>query len=489
MNFSLLDSTVADRDRFFWEAVCNWSNDTSVNPVIAGIDYSELTRCFLWDKVARSIRAQHPERFAFEQVRLKPVADPIQPHPNRLKFGCKQALSRFAAWQDIRSLPTKNSLYVPCWHPTLHTVVRSLAESFTVVTPQASHFSQLPTIHPIRLPLSADSPNLSQVESLHHGIITGLKQQGIELIQHDVIELRSQIAQLLLRTEQIEAELSLLRPKAILLFADNHFPVQSYVLVGRKLGIPTIMTQHGLDCEQYCLEEAYADYISVWGVSRLQRYQTRSSGQPIQLQVNGNPDYDGLTPPTQMDRSGSYWLWATRPHAPEKCYLPSRHPQEGIEILNALLMALSRLPNARLVIKPHPLDDVTLYQSTIDQHSARHRVLMSSDSVRSLLPEASVVISEDSTVGLEAMFFGKIVVHAHFAASEPVMPFVKYQAALPGYTAEMLRTTLENLEQVTEAQAKQLFAGQCRLIQDFAGDCDGQALKRVTAMIQRILEQ
>lgn len=489
MNSFLLDSTVADLDRFSWDAVCNWSNNTSINPVIAGIDYGELTRCFLWDKVARSIRAQNPERFAFEQARLKPVADPIQPHPNRLKFRLKQALSRLAAWQDIRSLPTKNGLYIPCWHPTLQTVVRSLAESFIVVAPQGSHFSQLPSIYAIRLPLSSDLPNLSQVEVLHHGIITGLKQHGIELIQHDVIVLRSQIAQLLLRTEQIETELSLLRPRAILLFADNHFPVQSYVLVGRKLGIPTIMTQHGLDCERYCLEEAYADYISVWGASRLQRYQTRSTWQPIQLQVNGNPEYDGFTPPTQIDRSGSYWLWATRPHAPEKCYLPSRYPQEGIEILNALLMALSRLPNARLVIKPHPLDDVKLYQSTIDQHSIRHRVLISSDTVRSLIPSASVVISEDSTVGLEAMFFGKIVVHAHFANSEPVMPFVKYHAALPGYNPEMLRTTLENLDRLTETQAKQLFAGQSQLIQDFAGDCDSQAQKRVTTMIRKILEQ
>lgn len=489
MNAFLLDSTVADLDRFAWEAICNWSNDPSINPVIAGIDYAELTRFCLWDKVARSIRAQNPDRFAFEQARLKPPANSIQPHPNRLKFGLKQALSRFSAWKDIRSLTAKDYLYVPCWHPTLQSVVRSLSESVAVVTPQASHFSQFPNIHSVRLPLSSDRPNLSQVELLHHSILTGLKQQGIELIQRDVIELRSQIIQLLLRTEQIEAELSMLRPKAILLFADNHFPVQSYVLVGRKLGIPTIMTQHGLDCEQYCLEEAYADYISVWGTSRLQRYQTRSTWQPIQLQVNGNPDYDCFTPPTQIDRSGSYWLWATRPHAPEKCYLPSRYPQEGIEILNALLGALSRSPKARLVIKPHPLDDVKLYQSTINQHSTRDRVVISSDAVRSLIPAARVVISEDSTVGLEAMFFGKIVVHAHFAASDPVMPFVKYQAALPGYSAEMLQTTLEMLDQFSEVQEKQLLAGQAQLIQDFVGHCDGQAQKRVTTMVRKILEQ
>lgn len=486
MSPQLLDSIVTDLDRFAWDAICNWSNQTSMNPVIDQIDYAELTRCFLWDKVARSIRARNPEMFAFEQSRLKPVAHPIAPHPNRLKFWFKRSLSLLKTWQAVRSLPAAKVLYVPCEHPTLQTIVRSLSESFTVVAPQGS-FDQVPKLQSIHSPLGSDS--LLPVESLHSGILAGLKQQGIELIETDAIVLRDQIARLVLRTQQIETELSMLRPKAILLFADNHFPVQSYVFVARKLGIPTIMTQHGLDCEHYCLEEAYADYISVWGTARSKRYQTQSTRHPVQLRVNGNPEYDSLSLPNQIDRSGSYWLWATRPHAPEKCYSPSRSPQEGIQILEALLAMLAYSPKARLVIKPHPLDDVKLYQSSIEQSGMRDRVSISSDAVRSLISDASVVISEDSTVGLEAMFFGKLVIHAHFAASDPVMPFVQYEAALPGYNAELLRSAFECIETLSQAQQNQLLAGQRRFIEDFAGLCDGQAHQRVTKMIREILEQ
>ncbi|NJR49035.1 MAG: hypothetical protein HC780_05125 [Leptolyngbyaceae cyanobacterium CSU_1_3] len=482
--------SVSDLDRLAWSAICNWPNHTAVETVYDEIDYAELTRCFLWDKVARSIRRQaYPQQFEFEQTLLNRRSQiaPATPHPNRLKFWLKRSLRLFSTWQDVRSLPAGKLLYVPCPHPTLQTAVSTIAPLVTVITPQGG-FKQISGIQTIRLPLLSDSPNLAQVKSLHQGIVAGLKELGIELIEQDAIVLHHQITQLLLRTQQIKSELSILRPDAILLFADNHFPVQSYVLVARKKGIPTIMSQHGLDCEHYCLGEAYADVISVWGKSRLQRYQDQSTWQPAKIQVNGNPEYDHLTLPTQLDRSGDYWLWATRPHRPEKCYIPSRNSQEGIQILEALLAALARSPSSHLVIKPHPLDDLELYQSYIQGHSACDRVVLSSEPVRSLFPEARVVISEDSTIGLEAMFFGKIVIHAHFAASEPVMPFVSYNAAFPGYSSKMLQMALEEVEQLSEAQQHQLFAGQRRFLEDYAGVCDGQAQARVAALIQGVLE-
>ncbi|NDJ18746.1 hypothetical protein [Myxacorys almedinensis] len=485
----LSDSLVADRDRLAWNAICNWSKHTQTNPIDDGIDYAELTRCFLWDKVARAIRRQsNPQQFEFEQALLDRRSQifPLVRHPNRLKSWLKRSLTFLQTSQDARSLPAGKILYVPCPHPTLQTAVSAIARSFTVVTPQGG-FKDVLGLHPIRPPLPSDLPNVEHVESLHHGIVTGLQELGIELIEQDAIALRHQIAQLLLRTGQIEAELSILRPDAILLFADNHFPVQSYVFVARKKGIPTIMLQHGLDCEHYCLDEAYADVISVWGTSRLQRYQDQSTWKPT-IQVNGNPDYDRLTLPENLDFSGSYWLWATRPHCPEKCYSPSRTPQEGIQILEALLTALAQSPNSRLVIKPHPMDDLALYQSYIESHSVEDRVSIVSESVRSLFPDASVVISEDSTIGLEAMFFGKVLIHAHFAPSEPVIPLVQYNAALVGYSSKLLQTALQEVDHLSEAQQQQLFSGQRRFLQEYAGICDGQAQKRVTAMIQTVLE-
>lgn len=477
--------TVDDLDSFCWQAICDWSTAADVQTVYAGIDYAELTRCLLWDKVARAIRRQtDPQQFEFEQAWLsrRSLPEPLTPYPNQLKFWIKRSRSLLQTWQDVRSLQSA-PVYVPCAHPTLRSVVEAIAESIPVVAPQGTFNSS--NVQTIRLPLLGQ-PNLDRATSLHQGILTGLQKLGVELLETDAIVLHHQIVELLLRTQQIETELSILRPKAILVFADNHVPVQSYVLVARKLGIRSIMLQHGLDCEHYCLDAAYADVISVWGEARQRRYQQQSSWQPSRLQANGNPDFDRLTLPDRFDCTGEYWLWTTRPHAPQKCYIPSRTPQEGIQILQALLGALKQ-SSARLIVKPHPLDDVALYQTYIDEHDFGDRVTFSTQPVRSLLPDARVVISEDSTVGLEAMFFGKAIVHAHFAHSEPVMPFVQYDAALPGRSPEQLQASLRQIELLTEQQQQSLFAGQRRFLQAYAGECDGKALSRVLSMIRAVL--
>ncbi len=476
----------AELDRFAWDAICNWSKHTSINTIYSGIDYSELIRCFLWDKVARAIRKQvDPKRFEFEQAILdrRSLPKSLASHPNRLKFWLKRSYRSFQTWQEARSLQSRSILYVPCFHPTLQTIVSDATQMMSVVAPQNT-FREIETLKTIRPPLSNDRPPTEKVRLLYQGILEGVQAFGIELLESDTLVLQHQIAQLFLRTQQIETELSILRPSAILLFADNHFPVQSYVFVARKFGIPTIMLQHGLDCEHYCLDQAYADVISVWGMTRLQRYQQDSIWQPTVLQVNGNPEYDCLTPPDQLNLKGDYWLWATRPHCPEKCFSPSRLPQEGTEILIELLAALERSPNARLVIKPHPLDDLDLYRPYLNE-----RVSLSSEPIRSLFPNASVVISEDSTVGLEAMFFGKVVIHAHFAASDPVIPYVEYNAALPGYSQELLQTSLQKFEHLTEEQQRTLLTGQRRFLQTYSGSEDGTARSQVLSMIHSVLKR
>src|SRR5690349_1891039 len=55
-----------DPDEHAWNAMVGWSR-TGSTPVFDGIDISETSRSFLWDKVSRSIRSKiDPDRMAFE---------------------------------------------------------------------------------------------------------------------------------------------------------------------------------------------------------------------------------------------------------------------------------------------------------------------------------------------------------------------------------------------------------------------------------------
>ncbi|NJR74919.1 MAG: hypothetical protein HC773_17345 [Scytonema sp. CRU_2_7] len=115
------------------------------------------------------------------------------------------------------------------------------------------------------------------------------------------------------------------------------------------------------------------------------------------------------------------------------------------------------------------------------------RVEVSSASVQSLLPRASIVISEDSTAGLEAMFFGKVVIYAHFADSQPVMPFVNYGAALPGYSPEEIWDSLQRGQQLTTIEQNNILQGQINFLRDYTGPCDGNAHQRISAFISSVL--
>jgi hypothetical protein len=484
--------SVEDLDRYAWTAISTWQHHTPINTLYNGLDYADLTRSFLWDKVPRAIRQQTaPEHFAQEIALLQetPFAHSLS-IPETLKRPFRPIVdqgrawrSRFYAWQQKRPI-----LFVPRAQIHLKKLGQALQQSSTIALAPC----YMESFHYSTGKYSRLQPRLSQSEmqfaqALHTGILEGLQSFGVELLEIDQRTLERQILRQLRYVRVVEAEVRMSRPNAILVYADNHHPMQEFVLVAQRDRIPTIMLQHGLDCEHYCLNEAYADAIAVWGEARRQRYQQQSKRQPQSIQVTGNPHYDGFRLPEHIDLNGNDWLWVTRPHTPEKCQSPSRHVLEGVQILEALLIALQQHPKARLVIKPHQSERVELYRSLIEQYQLSDRVEITTTNIHALFPQARVVISEDSTAGLEAMFFGKIVIHAHFAVSSPTVPFVEYGAALPGFSVQQLQESLHQALSLPSSAQETMLEGMCHFLQDYVGSLDGKACERVTCFISEII--
>jgi hypothetical protein len=487
-------------DAFAWKAVCSWHLYTDINVIHNSLNFSELTRHFLWDKVPRAIRQQvDPEGFSFEQKLLdKSLTDNSISQPS-LKSNLLELLKRPArsiyGWSSVAKLKAHSQLqglpilYVPVGLARINSTIESLVKSQAmVVAAPYPQFHECAGIHQIRTPrMTAGYVDIKYAQRLHIEILRGLEAQGIQLLDRDASLLQNQIIQQMQHIKQVEFDLAAVKPHAILVYADNHYPLQEYVLVARREGIPSIMIQHGLDCDQYCYNEAYADHIAVWGESRLKRYQKDSTWQPDKIVVTGNPQYDHFRFPEQLNTNGEYWLWATRPHSSEKCYLPSRNPYEAIEIFKALLLALQQFPSSRLIIKPHQLDNLEIYREYIATHHLQGQVEITNSHIQPLIDGARLVISEDSTVGLEAMFFGKIVIHAHFAKSPPVIPFVEYRAVLPAYSPEMLLDSLYHAVHLTQISQEIMLQGQHRFLKDYAGSCDGQAHQQFSSFVSSFL--
>lgn len=160
-----------------------------------------------------------------------------------------------------------------------------------------------------------------------------------------------------------------------------------------------------------------------------------------------------------------------------------------MSILHTLLQFLASNSSEKLVIKPHPGDYTDFYQESIDSNNLADRARLSDGELGHLVKNAKFVVSEDSTGGLDAMLQGKVLIHAHFAPSDAVLPFHQYGAALTGYSEEDLLGSLEFVNQLSESDRQEMLEGQKRFIKDFAGELDGRSSMRFVAMVKQVLEE
>jgi len=484
-------------DGLAWKAIQEWPEHAGINVWKDGLNYQELSSWFLWDKARTAvIDAGQKETLASETMEsIKPEPINLSPSLEKNKESLSNSLRKYLRRQrDTQEITketfnrhdSKKLLYVPIVSERLESIVHRLLceDAYQVVSYHAPR-SPIHKLNFLKTGFKYD-PDRGFAGYLFDGVCRGFKKfdlifpEGVrELLEKQLVDLTATVV-------SVEQEMQCLKPDAVLVHGDNHPPHQIYVMVARKMGLPSIMLQHGLDCERYYLDEAYATAIAVWGAERERRYRQKSSWQP-RIRVVGNPQFDSLRLPEAIDGCGSYWLWLTRPHTPEKCYAPSRSPEEGLAILKGLMKALDRHPDARLLIKAHPYDYPAKYLEIVAQSEYADRIKITQRDLQELFSDAAVVITEDSTAGMEAMFWGRPIVHAHFAPSEPTMPFVEYGAALPGFSEHQLMDSIASIHLMNLEDLQQFHDGQIKFLTDFAGPCDGQASDRVVSFIADVL--
>lgn len=309
----------------------------------------------------------------------------------------------------------------------------------------------------------------------------GFQKHGITLSERDLRELNTEIARRHLLVTRISGWLQR-RSGMVVVANDSDSPNVETLAVAQALQLPSLMIQHGLDCERFVLDRTSATHIAVWGQERCLRYAAASNPSIRHLRIVGNPEYDEVQRPGRLVTDGGFWLWVTRPHAPGKCLLPSRSPLEGLHILESLLQSLKRHPDARLVVKPHRHDNVQMYVNRLADSSVRHRVTISCLDPDKLFPSASVIMTEDTTAALEAMFHAKPLIHVYSAATPPVLPLVSMKAALPGHDSESLADSLRKLSRLTQAGRRAMDNGQKEFI-DLYHPLRGNATQRLKCLV------
>jgi UDP-N-acetylglucosamine 2-epimerase len=470
---------MTERDAAAWAAICRWPEAAGVPSHYEGVDMAQVSRFLLWDRVGRAVRRaiggsvpadDHTRREDVPATREPAAVDRLPAPLRRMRAALARSLARKG--RAVLYCPFAGSR-----HARLIDALVEHASTLAIALPQNDVWRWPGALPFASRDLESSAEDNAFADNLVAGIVKGLAAHDVALDPRDAESLVPQVAEQCRTVREARASLEHLRPNGLLVPGDNHSPFMEWVLVARDMGIPVILSQHGMDCEHHCLSEAYASHIACWGEGRRERYKRESTYQPT-MAITGNPFYDALVDARDSACEVNTWLWVTRPHTTEKCFLASRHPDEGVQILDALLDALEERQDARLLIKPHSFDDSERYVSRIQDRGLEVRAEIVNLSVVQLVAEASVVITEDSTAGMDAMLLGRPLVHAHFAQCPPVMSFVASGAALPGFTPEELRRSVVQAERIQRSARTAMLDAQQQYLDVFAGPRDGGASRR-----------
>ncbi len=486
-------TTMEQLDRLAWDAITGW-HEAAPGPLPGdGVDRAITFRSLLWDKVGRAVRIEYGlGDLDFEMRTWRQclpdltVGRALWEQPMSGKCDISGHYLRDSSNDAQTSGRRRPLIYFAVPSPVVIPIASRLAENacFDLLRPcgDVAGFECVPQAP---YPKSVSRADDVFVAGLCHRAAEGLAELGIRLLDEDCFLLAEEVQREEQRLQRIIRELSVARPNCIVMHADNHPPFIQYAQVAKALGIPTILIQHGMDCEPYYLADAYADYLFVWGKGRRKRY-LRDSHPPVtaeQVFLTGNPRMVLRPESTPPSDTVSTVLWVTRPHTSEKCYSPSRLPSEGIDLFQGLVRATARA-GCRLVVKPHPADYLREYQ--LMAAALPESISIIDAPLSEVLGEVDAVVTEDSTAGLDALLLDKPLVHAHFADSPPVIPFAAFDAALPAFSPEQLEASLYRLG-TGEFCSEHMWEGRRALIAEHLCQAGATALDSIEQGIMSLI--
>lgn len=196
---------------------------------------------------------------------------------------------------------------------------------------------------------------------------------------------------------------------------------RALALAGGKLGIPSICLQHGVIMGEEAFLPVFATIQAVYGKYEADWYAARGVTSEA-VKICGHPRYDAIftrvrdRPTKKVSKQkgsmleGSVQDGATQPGVN---LLMATQPATNRPLwVEAIRLLTTKLPNARILIRPHPWEIkkglLAEYEALAAKLAAVEVVPAEAD-LYELLDEVDLVVVENSTVGLEAMLSGKPV--------------------------------------------------------------------------------
>lgn len=287
--------------------------------------------------------------------------------------------------------------------------------------------------------------------------------------------------------------------KCVILRNDHKEFEKTLIYAARRFQIPSLVLQHGILAETNGHHVLLADWFLAWGKASQEWYQ-KMGNLDQKVIVTGNLRFDHF-PKWKPLMSKEIFYHKFKLNLEKKIILFvtqqinkfSSFWTEDLFHMKAeiILKTLSRFSSenfghCQLVIKVDPYESISPYHDLIRKNTSLDvdSTALKDVDLYTLLFFSDMVITLDSTVALEAMFFDKPVIVFNLTQRPDRVPYAAKRAALGVYKKEDLSFAIEKILYDEESK-RQMTMGQKEFIEQYAYRLDGNSIDRVFSFLNQ----
>jgi UDP-N-acetylglucosamine 2-epimerase len=283
-----------------------------------------------------------------------------------------------------------------------------------------------------------------------------------------------------------DTALELLQPEVVVVGNDRWWGGQTFVQLARRRGIPSVCVQDGVAGENACWWWLSADRLAAAG-AQLVEMLVRHGVPPERCRVTGQPRYDVLTRSGPDDQRTARAALGLDPST--FAVLFAAQSMHGPDYAWGVVSALLAVPGIHVILRPHPSDPSDLWERLRREHGSERVTLHRTGDSLTLVRACDALVTQHSTIVLEAALLGKPVVTAEFGGLHGPT------RVIPGVVATQVRGLEELTREVqrlaTEVHTARPKPSQSRqaALEAMVGPVDGRAGERVAELVAEVLQR
>lgn len=268
------------------------------------------------------------------------------------------------------------------------------------------------------------------------------------------------------------------------------------VIFGLRIAkVPSLVIQHGILAETNGHNFLLADKFAAWGRASVDWYR-RFGNSPEKFEITGNPCFDALANRTarlskqalcrqvNLDENKGIILFATQ----QVNKFSSFWTDDLFWVMaDRLLKIMPQFPDKQLIIKADPYETLSPYRNRIFASSYNNVTAVKDIDIYTLIFLSDLIITLDSTVGLESMVFDKPLITVNLTKRKDRVPYAEEGAAIGVYKEEDLPLAI-NKTLTDKETISQLKIGRSSFLEEYAYGIDGKSKERIANLLKHYVE-